>query len=419
MRDVALLAIVIAFCALALSRPWFGVVGLALLGAMHPQSYGDWMSRFPVYKVMFAVTCIAVALDCWRRRQWPRLFWDWRLSVLALLLADFGLTTYFALLPDTARGTLIAVSMLVPPFLLTLWLTDSRDKLRYLIVATATGIALVALKGGYWAVMTGFSDRVYGPPSSQIGGNNEFSVALAMTIPLLVLWLRQTAVRPLRWIIGGTIALCYVAALTSWSRGGLVTLAAMSSLLVWHSKHKPLAVVLLAAGMAVALVNLPDKWFARMESIPSYQADQSFQGRQETWQQGLAYVERHPWTGSGFEGWRSITAQSTGSGDPATLDWHSAYVEALVEHGIPGFLLWATLLAGTIIGLSGMIRRGQRIGDPWMIDNAAMLRAALVAYAVGGITLGITYWELMFQILCYSWIALRLSTPTTDAPTNG
>ena len=104
MRDVALLVILIAFCALALSRPWFGVVGLALLGAMHPQSYGDWASRFPVYKVMFAVTCIAVALDGWRSRQWPRLFWDWRLSVLALLLADFAMTSYFALLPTPPAG---------------------------------------------------------------------------------------------------------------------------------------------------------------------------------------------------------------------------------------------------------------------------------------------------------------------------
>ena len=159
--------------------------------------------------------------------------------------------------------------MLVPPFLLTLWLTDSRDKLRYLTVATATGVALVALKGGYWAVMTGFADRVYGPTGSQIGGNNEFSVALAMTIPLLVLWLRQTAVRPLRWIIGGTIALCYVAALTSWSRGGLLTLAAMSSLLIWHSKHKPLAVLLLAAGMAVALVTCPTNGSRAWKASPA------------------------------------------------------------------------------------------------------------------------------------------------------
>lgn len=411
MRDMALLAMLVGLCALALSRPWFGVVGLALLGAMHPQAYGgEWMSRFPVYKVLFLVTCVAMVVDCWRTGQWPRLFWDWRLAVLGLLLADFVLTTYFALLPDTARGRLIAVSMLIPPLLLTLWLTDSREKLRYLIVVTAAGIALVALKGGYWAVMTGFTDRVYGPPNSQIGGNNEFSVALAMTIPLLVLWLRQTSDRPLRWTIIGAIALCYVAALTSWSRGGLVSLAAMSAFLVWHSRHKYLAVLLVAAGVAVALVNLPEKWLARMETISSYQQDQSFLGRQEAWRQGLAYLQRDPWTGSGFEGWRAITAEFGGRGDPATMDWHSAYIEALVEHGIPGFLLWGALLAGTMIGLSQMIRRGRRVADRWLVDYGAMLRAALVAYAAGGLTLGITYWELMFQVLGYSWIALRLST---------
>jgi len=410
MRDIALLAMLVGLCALALMRPWWGVVGLALLGDMHPQSYGVWMSRFPVYKVLFLVTCVAVARDCWRTRQWPPIFWDWRLAVLGLLFADFVLTTYFALLPDTARGRLIAVSMLVPPLLLILWLTDSREKLRYLIVATAAGIALVALKGGYWAVMTGFADRVYGPPNSQIGGNNEFSVALAMTIPLLVLWLRQTSDRPLRWTIGGAIALCYVAALTSWSRGGLVSLAAMSAFLVWDSRHKFLGVILVAVGVAVALVNLPEKWIARMETIPSYQVDQSFLGRQETWKQGLAYLQSHPWTGSGFEGWRAITAEFSGPGDPSARDWHSAYIEALVEHGIPGFLLWGTLLAGTMIGLSRMIGRGRRVADAWLVDNGAMLRAALVAYAAGGLTLGITYWELMFQILGYSWIALRLST---------
>jgi probable O-glycosylation ligase (exosortase A-associated) len=410
MRDAALLAMLVGVCALALTRPWLGVLGLALFGTMHPQSYGEWMARFPVYKLLFLVTCVSVVLDYARRRERPSFFWDWRLTVLGLLLADFLLTTYFALLPDTARAKLIAVSMLVPPLLLTLWLTDSREKLRYLIVVTAAGIALLALKGGYWAVMTGFADRVYGPPNSQIGGNNEFAVALAMTIPLLVLWRRQAGHQPLRWGIGCAIALCYVAALTSWSRGGLVSLAAMSAFLVWDSRYKFLAVALLVAGTALALVNLPEKWIERMETIPSYQADQSFLGRQETWRQGLAYLQDDPWTGSGFEGWRAITAEFKSPTDPVSRAWHNAYIEALIEHGIPGFLLWGTLLAGTLIGLTRMIGRGRRARDAWLVDHGAMLRAALVAYAAGGLTLGIAYWELMFQLLGYSWIALRLST---------
>jgi probable O-glycosylation ligase (exosortase A-associated) len=408
---MTLFVMLLALVWMAWHKPWIGVVGLALLGAMHPQSYGgEWMSRFPVYKVLFLVTCVAVGVDYWRTKRYPRLFWDWRLAVLGLLFAHFALTTQLALLPDTARGRLIELSMLVPPLLLTLWLTDSREKLHYLIVATAAGIALVALKGGYWAVMTGFADRVYGPPNSQIGGNNEFAVALAMTIPLLVLWLRQTHDRPLRWTIIAAITLCYVAALTSWSRGGLVSLAAMSAFLVWNSKQKYLAVLLVAAGVAVALVNLPEKLLSRMETISSYEEDLSFQGRQAAWRQGLSYLQRDPWTGSGFEGWRAVTAKFSGRGDPSTLDWHSAYIEVLAEHGIPGFILWGMLLAGTMIGLTRMISRGRQRGEPWLVDYGAMLRAALVAYAAGGLTLGITYWELLFQLLGYSLIALRLST---------
>lgn len=410
MRDMALLTILVGLCGLALLRPWLGVVGLALLGAMHPQSYGgELLFRLPMFKVLFLATCLAVVVDYWRTRQWPRFFWDWRVVVLGLLFADFAITTQFALLPDTARGRLFEVSTLVPPLLLTLWLIDTREKLHYLIVATAAGIALIALKGGYWAVMTGFSDRVYGPPNSQIGGNNEFAVALAMIIPLLVLWLRQTSDSALRWAITAAVVLCYIAALTSWSRGGLVTLSVMSAMLVWHSKHKFLAIMLVALGMGLALVSLPETWLSRMETISAYQQDQSFQGRQEAWKQGMSYLQSDPWTGSGFEGWRAINAKYHGFGDPGTLDWHSAYVEVVVEHGIPGFLLWSTLLIGTVISLSFMIRRGIRSGESWAVNHGTMLRASLVAYGVGGLTLGITYWELMFQILVYSAIALRLS----------
>ena len=409
MRDMALLGILLGLCWLALLRPWIGVVGLALLGAMHPQSYGgEWVVRVPIFKVLFLFICVGVVVDYWRTRQWPRVFGDWSLLVLGLLFADFVMTTQFALLPDTARGRLFEVSMLVPTLLLTFWLIDTREKLHYLIVATAAGIALVALKGGYWAVMTGFADRVYGPENSQIGGNNEFAIALAMIIPLLILWWRQTSDAALRWAILAAVTLCYIAALTSWSRGGLVSLTVMSAMLVWHSKHKLVAAGLVVLGVMLALSSLPEQWFGRMETISVYQQDESFQNREAVWENGLLYLQKDPWTGSGFGGWRAINAKFHGTADPSSLNWHNAYVTVLVEHGIPGFLLWFTLLAGTMVRLSLMIRRGIRRGDSWAVEYGAMLRASLLAYAVGGITLGIAYWELMFQILVYAIIALRL-----------
>jgi putative inorganic carbon (HCO3(-)) transporter len=410
MRDVTILLLLLALAWLAWRKPWTGVVGLALLGAMHPQTYGgEWAARLPVYKVLFVVTCLAAAIEFRRLRRWPTLPFDWRLVVLGLLFADFALTTWYAILPETARGRLIEVSMLLPPLLLALILLDTRKKLFAAVVATAAGVALVALKGGWWAIITGFSDRVYGPPTSQIGGNNEFAVALAMIIPLLVFWRRHVADRILRAVLVGAISLCYVAALTSWSRGGLLALLAMSVLLVWHSQHKVIALIVLAAGATFALGAMSEKWQARMETIGSYQADQSFQGRVDSWKKGLAYVERDPWTGSGFDGWLLLTAAPSGGNSISQRDWHSAYVEALAEHGVPGFALWMLLLVGTLIELTRLAARGRRTGDPWLADFGAMLRAALVAYLIGGLTLGIATWELLFQLLAYALVAKALA----------
>ena len=406
MRDITILIVLLVLAWLAWRKPWTGVVGLALLGAMHPQGYGgEWAAQLPIYKVLFVVTCLAAALQFRRLRQWPALPFDWRLVVLGLLFLDFGLSTWFAMLPDTAQGRLLEVSMLLPPLLLALILIDTREKLFATIVATAIGVALVALKGSWWALITGFSDRVYGPPGSQIGGNNEFSVALAMTIPLLVFWRRQIASRTMNIVLAVAIGLCYAAALTSWSRGGLLALAAMSALLVWHSRHKTIAMLLLAAGAALVLGVMPAKWQDRMESIGSYQADQSFQGREEAWKKGLAYVERDPWTGSGFDGWRVLTAVEAGEENIASRAWHSAYIQILAEHGVPGLVLWGLLLVGTLIELTRLVARGQRTGDTWLADCSAMLRAAFVAYLVGALTLGIATWELLFQLLAYALIA--------------
>ena len=414
MRDITILIMLLVLALLAWRRPWVGVVGLALLGAMHPQSYGgEWSTQLPVYKVLFVVTCLAAALEFWRYRKWPTLAFDWRLIVLGLLFLDFAITTWYAILPDTASGRLVEVSMLLPPLLLALILLNTREKLFAAVVATAVGVTLVALKGGWWAIITGFSDRVYGPPTSQIGGNNEFAVALAMTIPLLVFWRRQVADRVLRAALVGAIGLCYVAALTSWSRGGLLALVAMSVLLVWHSRHKTLALVMLAAGTALTLGVMSEKWQDRMETIATYQSDQSFQGRLNSWEAGLAYAKRDPWTGSGFDGWRYLTASPKGENSFSQRDWHSAYVEVLAEHGVPGFALWILLLAGTLFELTRMVARGRRTSDPWLADCGAMLRAAFVAYLVGGLTLGIATWELLFQLLAYSLVvkALAVSLP--------
>ncbi len=406
MRDISLLLILLGLAWVAWLRPWLGVLGLAVLSYMHPQGYATgFMRDVPIFLYLFGWVSLSALYRTWRDKAWTTLPWrrllDWRVYGLLVLWAWFGVTSHFSVAPWEAWDKYREVLKILPPFLLTLLLIDTREKLYYLLVAIALSILLVALKGGYWAVLSGFQDRVYGPPGSQHGGNNEFAVAVAMAIPLMLLWLRETRDRALRIVLLAGIALSYASVVSSWSRGGMLALAAMTLLLVLRSRRKLLAIPLLLALAALLFVQLPDQWFGRMETVTAYQADESASRRMQAWQVGLEFANKHPVTGGGFNAWPALTLTTAGG-----IDWHSAYVEMLAEHGYVGLLLWAGLLVATLLSLSW---RGSR-RTAWQNDYAAMLQASLLAYLVGGATLGIAYWELPYHLIVLAALFAGLSS---------
>jgi putative inorganic carbon (hco3(-)) transporter len=412
MRDVALIGLLLSLVSLALYRPWMGVLGLAVLALMQPQSYAEsFMRGFPMYFVLFFVVCVSTAWQQLRSKAWPRLFWDWRLAVFASLWVWFLITTTQAINHWVAWPRLIEVAKLLPPLLLTLWLIDTREKLFYLLATIAISISGVILKGGFWALITGFHDRVYGPPGSQIGGNNEFAVAITMTLPLLVLWLRQTSDKRRSWLIMAVIAFGYAAALSSWSRGGLLALAAVTLLLLWHSDHKLMAIPVLVGGLAVVFYGMPSQWLGRMETISTYQSDASAQSRIEVWGLGLKFIREHLLAGGGFEGWIFISLPTGG-----LMDWHNAYVEIASEHGLVGLVLWGLLLFGSMASLTRLVWLGRVRRDSWLVDHGAMLRASLVAYAIGAVSLGIAYWEFLYLLIVGAMLVSRFAREEVVAP---
>lgn len=393
MKDISLLLILLGLAWSAWMRPWLGVLGLAVLSFMSPQGYAEgFMRGVPVYQYLFAWVCISTLFHVWRDKSWTLLPWrrllDWRLYGLLALWLWFGVTSYAAVAPWEAWPKYFHLLKILPPLLLTLLLIDTREKLHYLMVTIALSILLVALKGGYWAVISGFQDRVYGPPGSAYGDNNEFAVAVAMAIPFMVLWLREARDRGLRIVLLLGIALAYAAAVSSWSRGGMLALGCMTLFLVWHSRRKWLAIPLLLGLGGLLFVQLPDTWFARMESVATYQADRSALERLDAWDVGLDFAATHPLTGGGFNAWPVLTLRTAGG-----RDWHSAYVEMLTEHGYVGLALWGALLLATMVSATWRTRGVKQAGD------GAMVQASLAAYLVGGFTLGIAYWELPYHLV--------------------
>ena len=79
------------------------------------------------------------------------------------------------------------------------------------------------------------------------------------------------------------ILLCLISIVTSYSRGALVGLVAMSFFFWLKSRHK---FVIACAGIILivaALPMMPDHWFERMNTIQNYQEDSSAMGRINSW----------------------------------------------------------------------------------------------------------------------------------------
>lgn len=387
MRDIAVMILLCVGMAAAFRRPWHGVIALAVLSYLNPHTYAFGFSRsFPVYLVMFAAAAIAyvTARD---RQAAPR---DWRIAVFYLLWLYFALTTTLSRIPDIAAVKLIEVSKLYLPLFLTLYLINTREKLFWLLATIGFSFGLLAFKGGIFALGTGFNHRVWGPTGTQYGGNNEFAIATLMSIPLLMLVAREAPYRSLRLFASAAVPFCFISALSSWSRGALLTIFVLGLLILWHSRRKWLVAPIFAITVVVAPAVMPEAWFGRMNTIETYDEDASAMGRIRAWTDGINYAVDHPLTGSGFDGWIYVTLR----------DWHSSYVEVLAEHGFLAAGLWLSLLFGSILSLTRLGRLGRVRPDlAWIAHYAYSIRASLIAYSTGAIFLGITYWDLLYQLI--------------------
>ena len=91
-------------------------------------------------------------------------------------------------------------------------------------------------------------------------------------------------------------------------------------------------------------------------------------------------------------------------------DWHSSYVEILAEHGFIAFGVWASLLFGTMLGLTRLkaMTRGVA-GLEWVQNYTTMIRTSLIAYAVGTLFLGLSYWDIFYHLVFISVLVKKFA----------
>ena len=387
MRDLVVFIFLMACVVAAIKKPWWGVLSLAVFSYLNPHAYA-WgpVRSLPVYYILFLVVVFST-LKTSDKQPIPK---DWRISAFLMLWVYFVFTTMQSPIFDIALDKFWFICKIFIPFYFTWVLINTREKLYYLISTIGASIGIVAVKGGIFAILTGFSHRVYGPPNTQFEDNNLFAVAMLMAVPLILVWEKEIQKGWLKKAILLSIPVIYAASLSSWSRGALLTMIALTFTLISNSKHKYFMIPLVVLGTFFVIPFLPEEWFGRMHTIETYEEDESAMSRLLTWADGWDYVLSHPFTGAGFDGWVHVTMR----------DWHSSYVEMLAEHGFIAFGLWISMLVGTLINLTNLAKKAKGIdGLEWICSYSLMVRTSIVCYMVGTAFLGLAYWDLIYHLI--------------------
>jgi putative inorganic carbon (HCO3(-)) transporter len=200
-----------------------------------------------------------------------------------------------------------------------------------------------------------------------------------------------------------------VAAIGSQSRGGMLAMVAMGLFLWLKSRNKIVTGFYMVIAIGIMASVMPQAWYDRMNTIKTYQTDESAEGRINAWYTAF-HVAKDRITGGGFETFRPPTFRQYAPNPFNVHDVHSIYFEQMGEQGFIGFALFI------LLGLLAWIRAQQIIkrckNDPdkkWAADLAAMIQVSLVGYAAGGAFLGMSYFDLPYHLMIILVLAAKFA----------
>ena len=397
MRDIVLILIVLGSVPFILMRPYVGAYMWAWLGFMNPHrfTYG-FAYNFPFATIVAVATLLGLLFF----REQKRFPWTPLTSIWVLFVLWMCFTTLFALVPESAYPEWTRMIKIQVMTIITIILIQNRERLHVLVWVVAGSLAFFGIKGGIFSIASGGRYMVWGPEGSFISGNNSIALALVMTLPLLRYLQLNSDNRWVKWGLMGAMGLCALSTLSSYSRGAFLAISVMAIFLIMKSRRKGMILLGFILVVPIMLQFMPEKWFDRMGTIQTYEEDGSALGRINAWWFAYNLAKDHPVVGGGFNAFDPTLFYKYAPEPENFHDSHSIYFEVLGEHGFVGLALFLSLGLLAILGGSQIIKMTKNRDDlKWAMDLAAMIQVSLIGYAVGGVFLGLAYFDLYYTLI--------------------
>ncbi|WP_235578694.1 putative O-glycosylation ligase, exosortase A system-associated [Rhodanobacter sp. Root627] len=398
MRDIVLALFIFGTLPYILARPYVGLLVWSWIGYMNPHRlcYGFAIS-FPWVQLVAIVTLLSFLFSK-ERKSVP---WSTTSLLLAAFLLWTGLTTVFAVVPDSAWAAWLEFAKILAMVFITLVLVNSRERMHWLVWTIAVSLGYYGFRGGIFTIVGGGANHVIGPPASFIADNNALALALCMTLPLMRYLQLHSTRKFVRLGLTVGMLLTGIAVLGTYSRGGLVALAVVCMVLFLKSRGRLAVLIIFIVVAGTAYHFMPPEWTQRMGTLKDAQQTSSGETRIESYKFALNLALHKPLLGGGLNVYQSeSTWQNYAPPGSISRAIHSIYFRILGEQGFPGLLLFLALLFVSWRNCSRVRKRTRGMPDMrWAFDLASMLQVSLVAFMTAGALLPMSYFDLAYQLM--------------------
>lgn len=399
MRDILVFAAVFGLLPFILRNPYVGVLTWSWLSYMNPHrlTWGPAYS-FPFAQLVAGTLLVSLFLDK-EKKRFPM---NGLVGLWIVFLIWTVITSATAIYPDRAWDFEIQIFKIQIIIFLSLWIMGSDHRIKLMVWVIFFSIGFFGIKGGIFTLTTGGVGRVYGPAGSFIDDNNHLAVAMLMVLPL-GFYLRKHEVTKTwqKHAMTAALLLVTLSVIASYSRGAFLAIAAVAVYLWWKTPGKALTGMVGVVVLAVLVLFMPQSWHDRMSSIGDYENDASSQERLNSWGYSIS-IANDRLTGGGYRSWSRKTFKRWAKNPNIVFVAHSIYFSVLADHGWPGLIMFFLLFVGgwRYAGrVSRFAAQSQHEDAPWIYDLANMIRVSIVAYAVGGAFLSLSYFDLPWHLL--------------------
>lgn len=403
MRDLVLTLILFGLMPVCYRRPFVGLATFSWLAYMRVQDLSWGFARGMRWSYYVAIVTFAGFLVSRERKRWFRA--DWRCYVMFVLIALIGLGILFSEPPHTRQlDRYLEYVKIIAVALFTTAIVDSKERLRAILWVIALSFAFFGVKSGLMGLVNG-GDAIIRGPGGMLADNNDFSLALSMSVPMLfhLGWSeRRSEIRKVFWF---AVPLTVITIGLTRSRGGFLSIATAIGVLVWRSRNRLQGMVIGFLVAVAGLLALPADFAERLMTLLEPTKEGSAASRLRAWGIATRMALDHPVLGVGMFKFRAHFEKYTTGPVGEVIVAHSSYFQIWAECGTVALLFYFSLILGTFWTCwSVRAEARRRYHSSWIINYATMFEAGLAAFVVGSAFLNRAHFDLF-----YHWVALVIA----------